>query len=688
MRHADLSRVRPGEPRQFPLLRNVRRRARPGGRAPARGAEGRDDPLHRPRRLDRTRGRARPGGRAARRSRRTTRSSATARAARRHRREVHRRRRDGRLRRAGRARGRRRARGPRRARHPRLDRRRAPDPHRRQHGRGTRRPRSEARRGRRDGGGRRRQHGRAAAERSAGQRDPRRRGDVPRHPGRRSTTATRRPVEAKGKAEPVTVWEARRRPLALRQRRRADAADAARRPRAGARPPRRRSRTGAHASSRRSWSRSSACRASARAASSPSSFQILETDPDLICWRQGRSLPYGERVSVWALGEIVKAHAGILESDDAATVEEKLDAMVETLAEDDGERDWVVRHTRPPRRPRGHGDAPSATEAFAAWRRLIEAAAEQRTLVLVFEDLHWADDGAARLRRQPRRVGDDGPAAHRRHGPAGAARPAARLGRRQAERLHALDRRAQRRGDGRFSCERLLDRPVLDADDAAGGAAARRGQPALRRGVRADARRARRRRPPAPRNGAGSDRGAHRRACARGESPAAGRVGHRQGLLAGCGRPAADDRSVHALERKEFVRRDRRSSIAGETQYAFLHALVRDVAYGQIPRAERAEKHRRAAEWLASLAGDRAEDHAEMLAHHYREALALAEAAGVDGTSLREPARRAFTEAAQRALSLNASAAAYELAQEALALTEPGDAQAAGAPAPRRLRGT
>jgi tetratricopeptide (TPR) repeat protein len=135
----------------------------------------------------------------------------------------------------------------------------------------------------------------------------------------------------------------------------------------------------------------------------------------------------------------------------------------------------------------------------------------------------------------------------------------------------------------------------------------------------------------------------------------------------------AEERILHGLERKEFVRRDRRSSIAGETQYAFLHALVRDVAYGQIPRADRADKHRRAAEWLASLAGDRAEDHAEMLAHHYHEALTLSKAAGLDTTALREPARKAFAQAAERAYGLNAYLAAIELGNEALALT-PEDA--------------
>src|SRR5215468_2923830 len=121
-------------------------------------------------------------------------------------------------------------------------------------------------------------------------------------------------------------------------------------------------------------------------------FQIIDADEAIISWRQGRSLPYGERVSFWALGELVKAHAGILESDDAATAEAKLVAMVETLAEDEQEREWMTRQTRPLVGLEG-AERTEREEAFAAWRRLLEAAAEQRPLVLVFEDLHWADDG-------------------------------------------------------------------------------------------------------------------------------------------------------------------------------------------------------------------------------------------------------------------------------------------------------
>src|SRR5207249_4345441 len=94
------------------------------------------------------------------------------------------------------------------------------------------------------------------------------------------------------------------------------------------------------------------------------------------------------------------------------------------------------------------------------------------------------------------------------------------------------------------------------------------------------------------------------------------------GGLAALGAPALEE-VLHGLERKEFVRRERRSAVAGEAQYAFLHALVRDVAYSQIPRSERADKHSGAAAWIESLSADRSEDRAEMLAHHYLEALAL-----------------------------------------------------------------
>jgi hypothetical protein len=82
------------------------------------------------------------------------------------------------------------------------------------------------------------------------------------------------------------------------------------------------------------------------------------------------------------------------------------------------------------------------------------------------------------------------------------------------------------------------------------------------------------------------------------------------------------------------------------------------------------EKHRAAAEWLESLSPDRSEDRAEMLAHHYREALRLAEASGADTSPFRAPAFAALAEASERAAALSSWAAAADLASEALTLGE------------------
>jgi hypothetical protein len=116
---------------------------------------------------------------------------------------------------------------------------------------------------------------------------------------------------------------------------------------------------------------------------------------------------------------------------------------------------------------------------------------------------------------------------------------------------------------------------------------------------------------------------------------------------------------LHALERRQFVRRERRSSAPGETQYAFVHVLLRDVAYGQIPRAVRVGKHARAASWIESLG--RAEDHAEMLAHHYLSALELARAA------LRIYQDRHATPLAERAAAALASLTGHSSAEPARA---------------------
>ena len=72
----------------------------------------------------------------------------------------------------------------------------------------------------------------------------------------------------------------------------------------------------------------------------------------------------------------------------------------------------------------------------------------------------------------------------------------------------------------------------------------------------------------------------------------------------------------------------------GEDEFSFWHALVRDVAYQQIPRSPRADKHVAAATWIAESAEERLADYAEILVHHYEQALELARAAGGDVSPL------------------------------------------------------
>src|SRR5581483_12424760 len=91
-----------------------------------------------------------------------------------------------------------------------------------------------------------------------------------------------------------------------------------------------------------------------------------------------------------------------------------------------------------------------------------------------------------------------------------------------------------------------------------------------------------------------------------------------------------------------------------------------DVAYGQIPRAARAARHRAAAEWVEGIG--RLDDHAEMLASHYLSALEYARAAGTDDAELAARARPMLRDAGERASSLYAWPAAARYYAEALAL--------------------
>jgi class 3 adenylate cyclase len=113
-----------------------------------------------------------------------------------------------------------------------------------------------------------------------------------------------------------------------------------------------------------------------------------------LTWRKGRSLPYGDGVGFWALEEMVKAEAGILETDPIQKVERKLGKAVRRIIEDPAEAGRIATYVGP-LIGLGGGEATTADrrdEMFAAWRHFLEALADERPFVLVFEDLHWADD--------------------------------------------------------------------------------------------------------------------------------------------------------------------------------------------------------------------------------------------------------------------------------------------------------
>jgi class 3 adenylate cyclase len=402
----------------------------------------------------------------------------------------------------------------------------------------------------------------------------------------------------------------------------------------------------------------------------------VEAEPELVRWRQGRCLPYGEGITFWALGEIVKAEAGILESDSADAALRKLDGAV---SPGEPERQWLLQRLAPLVGVEASSPA-ERQELFTAWRRFLEGLAADCPTVLVFDDVHWADEALLAFLEYLAEWSEGVPLLivcaarpelyERRPGWGAGLRNVHVINlsplsdREMAELVSQLlstgpvGEEAQRSivervgGNPLYAEEfvRLLAEWTLGADELLPDtvqaliAARLDTLSADRKGLLQDA-------------------------------AVLGKVFWAGALAEMGGRTSADVEVVlHELARKELVRPSRTSSMEDEREYSFWHLLVRDVAYSQIPRIERARRHEAVAAWIQRKAGARVEDLAEVLAHHYLQALDLAKAAGDTArvTELAAPARRFLALAGERALGLDTAQAEARLAR-ALELTQPDE---------------
>jgi class 3 adenylate cyclase/tetratricopeptide (TPR) repeat protein len=415
-------------------------------------------------------------------------------------------------------------------------------------------------------------------------------------------------------------------------------------------------------------------------------FRYVDDRTDLTTWRQGRCLPYGEGITFWAMGEILKAHAGILESDDPPTANAKL----EIVLPEGSEREWFRQRLLPLLGIEATSTA-ERDELFTAWRRFLEHIAERDPTVLVFEDLHWADEAmlsflehlADRAEGVPMLV-------------LGTARP--ELFERYPDYARGLRNHTPinlaplSQDETARLVSALLEASVIPAElqapilERSGGnplyaeefvrllrdkgLLARKGSSwELAEGAEI----------PFPDSvqsmiAARLDTLPPERKAMLADAAVVGKV-FWSGAIAKMGDLSELEvtEAMRELSRKELVRPSRRSSMGGETEYAFWHVLARDVAYSQIPRASRASRHMAAAAWIESKAPQRLEDLAETLAYHYTSALELAKAAGEAEQvgELEPPALRFLTLAGERALGLD-TAAALDAFERALALTPEG----------------
>ena len=407
-------------------------------------------------------------------------------------------------------------------------------------------------------------------------------------------------------------------------------------------------------------------------------FKYVDGIEEVRWWHQGRCLSYGEGVAYWALAEMVRARAGILEEEDEASSSAKLRATIERFVADERERRLVE-----PRLAQLLGleesAAREAADLFSGWRLFFERMADTEPVILAFEDLQWADSGlldfvdyllewsadypifilalgrpdldarrpdwGTSLQLEPLEPGAmramlDGLV------PGLPADLADRiLARAEGVPLYAVE-----------TVRMLLDRGLLTQEGSryvVSGPIENLEVPETLQALmaaRLD-------------NLDASERSLLQDAAVLGISFAPG------ALAAVSAHREADVRlALDALVAKQVLGRndDQRSGEQG--QYHFLQALLRTIALGTLSRRDRKARHLAAAEYLRATSGDTPEI-AEVLASHYLEAVA-AEPDAADAATIRGQARTTLIAAGHRAVSLALGAEARAHFERAAELTD------------------
>jgi class 3 adenylate cyclase/tetratricopeptide (TPR) repeat protein len=340
---------------------------------------------------------------------------------------------------------------------------------------------------------------------------------------------------------------------------------------------------------------------------------------------RGRSLPYGGSSGYRAFSQQVKDVAGIFESDPPADARAKLTAFVtELCGPTDGPE--VADHLALLIGLGGDRVADRQPLFFSA-RRFVEELSSRGPLLLVFEDIHWADASQLDLLESLASRVRDVPVMF-----LALARPelldsrptwGAGLMSHTSMQLYSLSSE-----DARTLAEHLLpmlsglrgaaDRVVITAEgnplfiEELVASLAERVEEATEKlptNVRTTIA-ARLDTLPAAARGALLD------------AAVIGKVFWRGALQTlEANRSAAElEDALDILEARDFIHREAGSQIQGDHEYVFKHMLIREVAYATLPRAARRERHAAVARFIESAAGERREEAAALLAHHWQEA--------------------------------------------------------------------